>query len=74
MATTQADPAPSPRGSRKARRGEGWIFGGSTALISGIALSLTEWADLGAQLTLGGFLAAVVGLHLLGRSGPTDPD
>lgn len=72
METTETGQAPAPRGKRKARRAERWLFGGSTALICGISLSLTEWTDLGAQLTLGGFLASVVGLHLLGRSGPSE--
>ena len=72
MGTTQTGPDPALRGARKALRAEKWLFGGSTALILGISLSLSNFADLGAQLTLAGFVAAVVGLHLLGRSGPCE--
>lgn len=57
--------------AKKARRAERWIYGGAAALSMGILTSLVAWDDLAAQLTLGGFLAAVFGLHQLGRSGPS---
>lgn len=72
MGTDENQPAPKARSTRKVRRAETWLLGGTTALTLGIALCLTEWNDLGAQLTLAGFVAAVAGLHLLGRTGPAE--
>lgn len=70
MIPAETERVPTPRGAKRAARAERWLLGGCTALTLGIVLSLTPWAELGAQLTLGGFLAAVIGLHMLGRSGP----
>lgn len=72
MGKAKGEQSRAARKIPKVRRAENWLFGGTTALAFGIALSLTEWSDLGAQLTLGGFMAAVFGLHLLGRTGPSE--
>jgi len=72
MAAADKSESRVPQGHNKARRANRWIFGGSTALSLGIMSSLADFGDLAMQLTLGGFVAAVLGLHLLGRSGSTD--
>lgn len=70
MTSTEEPRQRAPAKAKKAHRGERWIYGGATAITIGIVASLADLGDVGAQLTLGGFLAAVFGLHKLGRSGP----
>ena len=43
---------------------------GATVALVGIALSASEYQDLGAWVTLAGLVLTIWGVHRFGRSGP----
>ena len=49
------------------------IRGAGLSAALGIALSITEYADLGKWITVLGVLLMIFGLHRFGRSGPDAP-
>jgi hypothetical protein len=56
--------------SNQERSSRTLLAAGLTAVVVGIALSVTDSAALGSWLTVGALVLVILGLHRFGRTGP----
>ena len=56
--------------SERVRSSRTLIAAGITATVVGIALSVSDFHDLGAWVTVGALVIVILGLHRFGRTGP----